>query len=385
MIDFRARAWPGLAVCAALAFAFRAEPVIAAPQQRLDAQITADAVPAPAALSDEQSSNQKLKNRSSPWLVVPVVSSNPKLGTTFGGLGAYLHTFDPDSQVSLFGATYQYTSTDSSIAAAFARTSFGADHHRIIALAVFGYIKNDYDDYLGTGKPLKTDDDMKAFVARYLYRVKGDWFIGGQGTAANYQVLGESAQDDLVLETLGIQGFESAAVGAVAMHDSRDNPDMPVKGWYLNTNNLAYSEALGGAARFDAYRIDGRYFWGHGRGHVLAFRQYNWYTVDAPAAAQATVVLRGYKFGEYLAPYMSSFESEERVSFNRRWGATLFGGVAGLYGQSETTSSAQDFYPMWGAGLHFVIKPDEQMLINFEFAQGIEGNRGWYLKFGYGW
>ena len=98
---------------------------------------------------------------SSPWLVVPVFSSNPKLGTAFGGLGAYLHTFDPDSRVSLFGVTYQYTSTHSQIAAAFARTSFGADHHRLTVVAPFGHIKNDYDDYLGTGQPLKTDDDFQ--------------------------------------------------------------------------------------------------------------------------------------------------------------------------------------------------------------------------------
>ena len=90
-----------------------------------------------------------------------------------------------------------------------------------------GFIKNDYDDYLGSGQPLKTNDDLKACAGRYLYRVKGDWFVGAQGTAANYQVLGESAQDDLALETLGVQGFESAALGVVVMHDSRDNEDMP--------------------------------------------------------------------------------------------------------------------------------------------------------------
>jgi len=337
------------------------------------------------ALAVAQAAAAPPAKKSSPWLLVPVVSSNPKLGTAFGGMGAYLHKFDPDSQVSLFGAMYQYTTTDSSIAGAFARTSWGADHHRIVALAIFGYIKNDYEDYLGTGQPLKTNDDMHAFASRYLYRVKGNWFIGAQGSAANYQVLGDSAQDDLVLETLGIRGFESAALGAVAMHDSRNNPDMPTKGWYLNVNNFAYSEALGGASSYGAYRVDGRAFVPHGRGHVLAFRQSNWFTDDAPAAAQATVQLRGYKFGEYLAPYMSSFEVEERLAFNSRWGATLFGGVAGLYGQSETTSAGQDFYPMWGAGIHFVVKPSERMLINLEYAQGIEDNHGVYLKFGYGW
>ena len=121
-----------------------------------------------------------------PWLLVPIFSSSPKLGTAVGGLGAYLHVFDPNSRVSLFGVMYQYTSTHSQIGGAFARTSFGADHHRIVTLAGFGHIKNDYDDYLGTGQPLKTEDDLKAFVARYLLRTKGNWFIGAQGSAANY-------------------------------------------------------------------------------------------------------------------------------------------------------------------------------------------------------
>ena len=323
-------------------------------------------------------------DRSSPWLLVPLVSSSPKLGTSFGALAAYTRTFDPDSRLSLFGLMYQYTSTHSSIGVVFARTSFGADRHRIVGVAALGNIKNDYEDYLGTGQPLKTNDDLKAVFARYLYRVAGDWFVGAQGNAANYQVLGATPEDDLALETLGIRGFESAAVGAVVMHDSRDNDDMPSRGWYLNANDLAYREALGGSSSFDAYRLDFKLFLPHSGGHVLAFRQFNWMTSDAPTVAQAAVILRGYKIGEYLAPYMSSFEAEERFSFGRRWGATVFAGVAGLYGESVTPLN-RDTYPTWGAGVQFVIKPDQHMLANLEYAQGIEHNRGLYLKFGYGW
>jgi len=326
-------------------------------------------------------------SQTSPWLFAPVVSSNPKLGTAFGGLGAYLHTFDPASRVSMFGITYQYTSTDSSIAGAFARTSFGADHHRIVGIGAFGYIKNDYEDYLGTGQPLQTNDDLKAVAGRYLYRTVGNWFLGAQGNAADYQVLGETVEDDFVLETLGIRGFSSAALGAVVLRDSRDNEDMPTLGWFLNLNNLAYREAFGGSASFDAYRADFRGFWPHGDGHIFAVRQYNWLTHDAPSAAQATVILRGYKLGQYLAPYLSSIEGEERLSFNRRWGATLFAGLAALYGDSENplTPLTRHNYPVGGAGIHYIIKPDKRMLINFEYAQGIEENRGVYLKFGYGW
>jgi hypothetical protein len=376
------RAWRRVGLLVGLAWIFAGAPLVAAGDQQ-PRPPASDAPPtgAPA----EQAEDQKPETRSSPWLLAPLVSSSPKLGTSFGALGAYLHRFDPDSQVSLFGLNYQYTSTHSTIAAAFARASFHADHQRIVVLGVFGYIKNNYDDYLGTGQPLKTNDDLKAVSGRYLYRVKGDWFIGAQGSASNYQVLGDSTQDDLVLETLGVKGFKSAAIGAVAMHDSRDNPDMPTAGWYLNVNNLAYREGLGGDSTFDAYRVDTRAFWPHGKGHVLAFRQYNWLTHDAPSAAQATVMLRGYKFGEFLAPYMSSLEAEERLSFGKRWGATLFAGVASLYGESATASTGRDFYPAWGGGIHFVVKPAQRMLINLEYAAGVEDNRGVYLKFGYGW
>jgi hypothetical protein len=320
----------------------------------------------------------------SPWLLVPVFSSSPKLGTTVGGLAAYVHTFDPESRVSLFGFMYQYSSTHSQIAGAFARTSFGADHHRVVAIAAFGHIKNDYDDYLGTGQPLKTEDDLKALAGRYLFRMNGNWFVGAQGNAANYQVLGATPEDDLVLETLGLRGVNSAALGAVLMHDSRDNEDMPTTGWFLNVNNLAYREELGGTSSYDAYRVDIRAFWKHGAGHVLAVRQNNWLTSDAPAAAEATVILRGYKFGQYLSPYMSSLEVEERLSFNRRWGATLFGGAAELYGEPPLPLD-RSLYPTIGAGVHFVIKPKERMIVNFEFAQGVGDSRGVYLKLGHAW
>jgi hypothetical protein len=107
--------------------------------------------------------NEPSRNRS-PWLLVPLVSSTPKLGTAVGALGAYITRFDPESKVSLFGMNYQYTSTHSSIVGAFARTSFGADHHRVVGIAAFGSINNNYEDYLGTGQPLKTNDDLKLEV-----------------------------------------------------------------------------------------------------------------------------------------------------------------------------------------------------------------------------
>lgn len=320
----------------------------------------------------------------SPWMAMPTVSSNPKLGTSLGVLGAYVLKIDPESRVSMIGLTATYTSTQSYIGAVFARLSWGEDHQRLVAIGAFGHINNDYQDYLGTGQPLKTTGELAAFSTRYLYRVTGDWFGGAQASLANFQVFGGSTDDDLILEQLGIRGFKNAGAGLVVQHDSRDSEDSPTSGWYLNANNIWYGDWFAGDTAYSAVRVDGRAFLGHGSGHVLALRQYNWFTFDAPASAEASVILRGYKMGQYLGQYMSSLEAEERFKIAERWGATLFAGAAYLYGTGASGAEDENtWYPMYGLGVHFLLKPEARMVANLEYAHGNAGNYGVYLKLGY--
>jgi hypothetical protein len=321
----------------------------------------------------------------SPWLLLPLVASSPKMGTSFGALGAYLRVFDPQSQVSMFGAIFEYTSTDSMVGGLFARTSFGADHHRIEGLVGFGYIKNEYEDYLGTGKPFETTDDLRMVAGRYLYRVKGNWFIGAQSVFANYQISGVTELDDKILDVLGITGVQSGGIGAAVMFDSRDNQDMPTRGWYAALNNVANRDWLGAGDNYDAYRLDIKWLLLHGNGHVLAMRQNNQFTHDAPAAALASIQLRGYKMGQYLGVNMSSFEVEERIRLMRRLGATVFAGVGCLYGEKKSCSDSDNVYPSYGAGVQFIVKPEEHMLLNLEYGHGSLNNYGIYLTLGYSW
>ena len=321
----------------------------------------------------------------SPWLLLPTFSSNPKLGTSLGALGGYVTKFDAESQASIFALAAQYTDTESATAAAIARTSFGADHHRISMLAVAGKIKNDYDDYLGTGMPLKSEDNIRAVLARYLYRFKGDWFVGGQFVVTNYHIVGQTALDDDVLNTFGLTGFESGGVGLAVLHDSRDIQDKPSKGWLLNFNNVAYRESIAGDNNFDVYRLDYRGFWTHGDGNVVAVRQSNQWTVDAPPGAYAPVLLRGYTMGEYLGQNMSSLELEERYRLAERWTATFFAGVACLYGAGLTCDDPDNVYPSVGLGVQYVLKPQLGLVANLEYAQAENGNDAVIFKMGYAW
>ncbi len=300
-------------------------------------------------------------------------------------MGAYMYYFDPKSQVSLFGASAQYTSTGSIIGMLFAKTSFAADHQRLNVFAVGGNIKNDYDDFLGTGKPLKSEDNLQALAVRYQIRVRGDWFVGVQGVNSNYEILGQSELENETLQTLGLTGFSGGGIGLLVNFDSRDSEFSPHKGWQVNMNNIAYREWLAGDNNYDVYRADIRYYWGHGDRNVLALRQSNQWTVDAPNSAYAPITLRGYKFGQYLGKYMSSLEAEERLYIAGRWTATLFAGVACLYGGDLTCSDTENVYPNGGVGVQYLIKEKEGMVLNFEIAKGKGDNEGVLLKIGYGY
>ena len=319
----------------------------------------------------------------SPWLLAPVFQSNPKLGTAVGALAGYVHYFDEKSRPSIFALMGQYTSTESIIAGAQARASWDEDHQRLIAGTMYGYIRNDYSDYLSTGVPLQSNSEVKGLIARYTFRVRGNWFLGVQGLYQNFGIGGETQFDQMVLDTLGAVPYKSGGLGLVGQYDSRDNENSPTQGWLATLNNMAYRESLGGESDFDVVRADLRYYLPHGSGNVLAFRQLNHFTDDAPTQVKAAVQLRGYKLGQYNSDYMSSIEVEERYKLAPRWTATVFLGIACVYGGGKSCSDSANQYPNGGFGVQYVIKPKEGIVMSLEYAQGKDENNGVLLKMGY--
>jgi hypothetical protein len=332
--------------------------------------------------ADAQPSASEQK-KPSPWLFAPVFNSSPKLGVTLGAIVGYLHLFDPQSRPSIFAVTAQYTNTDSIVGGAFARTSFSEDHQRLNAALAYGNIKNDYDDYLGTGVPLRNDAELKSFISRYLHRVYGNWFLGAQGIYQNFAIAGATAFDDLVLDILGVAPYKSGGIGVVVYYDSRDNEFSPTKGWVLSLNNLAYRESLGGEQNFGIYRADIRHYIPFGNGNVFAFRQLNHLTNDAPTQNLAPVQLRGYKVGQYTGEYMSQIEGEVRLRLAERWTATIFAGIACTYGGPKNCSESANLFPAAGAGVQYLLKPAVGIVLNLEYAQGKNGSYGVLLKTGY--
>jgi len=182
----------------------------------------------------------------SPWLLLPLFSSAPKLGTSFGAMVGYLHRFDDVSPTSTFGVMGTYSNTESITIAAFSRMYFDQDKQRLLLGTVHGEVNNEYADFLGTGYEVKTTDNIYAIFARYLYRIKNPWFVGPQVLSTNYAISGNDYFSQQFLDHIGLTGFNSNGIGLVVERDTLDNQNAPANGSWLNFNNVAYREGLGG-------------------------------------------------------------------------------------------------------------------------------------------
>ncbi|MBV1906238.1 MAG: BamA/TamA family outer membrane protein [Pseudomonadales bacterium] len=320
---------------------------------------------------------------SSPWLLVPVVSSDPKVGTSAGVFAGYLHQFDDQSPVSTFGVGGGYSNTDSYGFGIYVNAYLAEDTHRVTAGVGIGKIRNDFSDFLGSGLPVQTTDDLRFAAARYLYRVRGNWFVGAQFSMTNYLISGANWQTDAALNLLGLTGFDSNGIGLVAEHDTRDNQNSPKSGHKFSINNLAYRDWLGGDDSFDTYTMKYRQYLAHGDDHVLAWRAEGRATHNAPRGGYSSVGLRGYVRGNNLAPHMMLFEVEERYKVNAKWGLAGFTGAVCLLDDLNDCGQSSNWYPNIGAGLIYTIKPAEKMVVRLDYAWGKSGNQGLYMSFGH--
>ncbi len=333
--------------------------------------------------AEASSSDSHNNEKSSPWLAAPLISSDPKVGTSLGALGAYLHDFDEESPVSMFGLGAIYSNTDSYGGGLFAQTYFDKDTQRLTAFAGGGKIRNDYSDFLGSGLPVQTTDDLHIFGARYYHLLSNsNWYIGPQAISTNYAIYGGDIFSKAVLELTGLTGFDSNGIGLAILYDSLDNQNSPAKGQQLTLHNIAYRKTFGGDVSFDSYQADYQKYFTHNGNFVLGFHTAGRWTNNAPTSGYSSINMRGYVRGQNLAENMIMFEFDERIPFTRRWGGTLFTGVTCLYGTGKKCSDSSNLFPMIGGGITFVIKPEDKIIMRAEYAKGKGDNSGFYLTFG---
>lgn len=317
----------------------------------------------------------------SPWLLVPLVSSGPKLGTSLGAMAGYIHRFDEQSPPSLMAVQGKGSNTGSSTIAAGGKLYFNEDRDRVVVGIAGGKATNDYLDFLGTGLEVHDDEQIRGYFLRYQHRVMPHLYLGVQAVRSNYGVDGVDVLSEQILDEAGITGVDSAGLGAVLTYDSRDNQHNPSSGSLAQLYNVAYREGLGGDVSYDVYNADWRTYLRTGENNVVALHASARWTHDAPASREATVQQRGYTRGQYLGKNLLAFEAENRYMFRPRWGGKLFAGASCLYGDGKSCGG-DNLYPMAGFGGFYILKPKENMLVSVEYAKGSGDNHGFYIRFG---
>jgi hypothetical protein len=338
---------------------------------------------APPARADEPVRQSLMERQEkSPWLFVPLVSSNPKLGTSLSLMGGYVWKLDPQSPPSLVAAQGQKSSTDSTILALGGRFYFNGDRDRVEAALSQGRIKNDYEDFLGSGIRIRTNEKVDALYLRYQRRVAPAWFVGAQYLRGNYEVSGGDELSEQIIQNLELTGGRSVGLGAVLTHDTRSNVSNPSSGLYGQLRTMSYRKGLGSDDSFDTLQGDLRTYLPLRADNVLVLRASGGWTWDAPRSRQVSVGLRGYTRGQYLGRHVASLEAENRHMLQPKWGVKAFGGVSCLYGDGQSCGKSDNLFPMLGGGAFYILKPEQNMLVSAELAWGKRGNRGFYLRFG---
>ena len=329
-----------------------------------------------------------------PWLITPTLSADPKLGANVGGLIAYLKKLDSESTPSMTGLSVSYSDTDSMTGALFSQLYWKADTRRLSLLAAGAEINNEYDDFLGTGQTVETQDNVHTFGFRYLHRLRpGGWFVGVQGISTNYAVGADGILDGM-LNQVGLSGFDAAGLGLVFQLDTMDNQRDPSSGHLHTLHNFAYRESLGGEASFDVGYADLRWYRSverisigkNGRSPVIAIQFKGRFTADAPRSGYSSVNLPGYTMGNYLSRHYSHVLVDARIPLKGKFGLVAFGGVGCQFGEDiagRDLSCGDATFPSVGVGVSYMLKAEASVLIRLEIAKGKSDNEALYLRFGH--
>jgi outer membrane protein assembly factor BamA len=318
----------------------------------------------------------------SPWLLVPLVSSSPKLGSSYGGMAGYVTQFDAASSPSMVAVQVKRSNTDSQVGLFGGKLYFNSDQDQVTFGIANGTIHNNYQDFAGTGLQVRSEEDVQAYFVRYLHGFAPHWFFGAQAVKGNYSIDGEDPLSTDILAQAGITGAVSTGIGLNLVYDSRDNVRNPADGMLVNFNNLAFRKMLGGENKYDALNADLRWYHRTNPHNVVVLHSEGRWTKDAPPSNESSISMRGYTRGQYLGKNLFTVEAENRYMFQAKWGAKAFGGVSCVYGSGKSCSG-DNLFPMLGAGVFYLLKPKENMLVSAEFAKGNGDNQGFYLRFGH--
>ena len=215
----------------------------------------------------------------------------------------------------------------------------------------------------------------------YLFRnTKKNTFIGGNINFTSYSNINFIKGNELLpasdIKNFGIKG--------VYLFDSRNSILTPTTGNYFEfSHSFDFATSVYYKPGID-YR---RYFnWGQNDSRVIASRLYHESVFGNPPFFEFPMVggdeyLRGYYLGRFRDKNLSLVQLEYRTKLFWRIGVSAFGGGAMIYDKINNIQR-KSFKPNVGAGMRFLVDKNENTYLRFDYAIGVDNQKGFYVSFG---
>ena len=181
-----------------------------------------------------------------------------------------------------------------------------------------------------------------------------------------------------------IPGCDGARISGLSLHyiyDSRDDPFVPLKGFYAQLDGYFNAHLLGSTQDYTKYLIDLRGYIPVGKDQLIALNFYSQIaTGEVPFQDMASlsngIHSRGYASGRYIDKNLMSLQAEYRYYFGR-FGISAFAGTANV-GDTPLKALKMDKFT-FGGGLRLKPFRGQRMYFRGDVGFNTHGDVQFYL------
>lgn len=337
------------------------------------------------------------------FVVIPSLAYTPETKWEFGLSSTVVFHYNNDTSERLSElATYAFYTQNGQLGILGDHVIYGPSANWYV-LGKFK-IENYPLDYFGVGS--YTDAEPVAVISsntvnireRFLKKTYKNLFVGIE---LDYQQVNRPKFDwnsNIQNPELpnGFNGSANLGAGLGLVWDSRRNPVNSRNGSLAEIAYLKYPKLFGRSYPMESVFIDGRLYQPISDNKVFAAQVYanlNWGDVpfNQMAVIGGPMIMRGYYIGRFRDRQYLATQAEFRwlpFKFSKRFGATVFGGLASLaenptdlFLKQENTTSNTDWKWAVGTGLRFLLFPKKDIFSRVDIGFNPEGY-GLYIYIG---
>lgn len=323
------------------------------------------------------------------FVPVPMIISNPTMGTGLQAVLMYLHPKsekDSRSPNATSGLTGMYTNTDSWFIGIFHDDYLADDTYRFAGFLGYGDFNLKYygigDSPILGDRPIDYQMTGLIFAPKFQRRIPktNNWFAGVQYIYFKSDILFKTSGVLPILPDIGEQ-ISTAGLGLVGTYDSRDNNYYPEKGQLFEAKWTNYSESWGGDFSYNKFTTFVNHYQPFKEKTVLALRtRAELSDGDTPFFDLPYLDMRGFARDRYRDQHTLSVHAEARHKFRPRWGAIVFV-ESGWFGEDFDDLFSNRTIISYGGGIRWQVTKGQKMNLGLDVAFS-EDDSAVYIQIG---